>query len=125
MTLVEGKSVGSEFHIFYRLRGLDGQGAELDILRRWDLRGWGGKIHPAGCGGEMVLSAGPVCARPRLPALIPLAPEPRQGGEHRVIPFDDRSYPDWQAIVLPMSVDRTAPGTRPVWEPLSAHLENP
>jgi hypothetical protein len=93
VTLVEDKSVGSGFHIFYRFRGLGGQGAELDILRHWDLRGWGGKIHPAGSGGEMVLSPGPVCARPRLPALIPLAPEPRHGGGDRAIGFDDRSCP--------------------------------
>ena len=107
MTFDEDKNRRSGFHNFKRLRGLGGQGAEFGILRRWDLRGWGGKIHPAGSGGEMFLSSGLVCARPRLPALIPLAPEPRHGGEHRVIPFDERTYPDWQAIVLPMSVDRT------------------
>ena len=81
--------------------------AELDILRRWELRGWGGKMPPAGSDGEKVLSSGPACARPRLPALIPLAPEPRHGGGHRIIGIHDRSYPESQAIVLPMSVDRT------------------
>ena len=85
MTLVADKCLGSEFHNFQRLRGLGGQGAELEILRRWELRRWGGKIPPAGSGGEKVLSSGPVCARPRLPALIPLAPEPRHGGGHRMI----------------------------------------
>ena len=64
-------------------------------------------MHPAGSNGKMVLSSGPDCARPRLSALIPLAPEPRHGGGHQGIGFDDRSYPDSQAIVLPMFVDRT------------------
>jgi len=50
----------------------------------------------------------PAEAVPRSAGLSPLAPEPRHGGEHRVIPFDDRSYPDWKAIVLPLSVDRAA-----------------
>jgi hypothetical protein len=52
----------------------------------------------------------PVCARPRLSALIPLAPEPRHSGGHRARGFDDRSYPDSQAIVLSMFVDRTMKG---------------
>ena len=64
-------------------------------------------MHPAGSNGKMVLSSGPVCARPRLPALIPLTPEPGHSGGHRVIGFDDRSYPEQQAIGLPMFVDRT------------------
>ena len=113
MTLVGDKSLGSEFHNFQRLRGLGGQGAELDILRRCDLRGWGGKMHPAGSGGEMDLSSGPVCARPRLPALIPLTPEPRHGGGHRAIGFDDRSCRGEEAIVLPMFVDRTKKAEKP------------
>jgi tetratricopeptide (TPR) repeat protein len=33
------------------VRGLGGRGAALDILRRWNLRGWGGKRHPASFGG--------------------------------------------------------------------------
>jgi hypothetical protein len=37
-------------------------------------------MHPAGSDGKMVLSSGPVCARPRLSALIPPAPKPRLGG---------------------------------------------
>jgi hypothetical protein len=49
--------------------------------RRYFLRRWGGKMHPAGSDGKMVLSSGAVFARPRLPALIPLAPEPRHGGD--------------------------------------------
>ena len=93
MTLVGEKGLGSGFHNFQRFRGLGGQGAELDILRRWELRRWGGKIPPAGSGGEKVLSYGPVYTRPRLPALIPLAPEPRHGGGDRAIGFDDRSCP--------------------------------
>jgi hypothetical protein len=107
VTLVGDKSLGRGFHNFQRIRGLGGQGAELDILRHWDLRGWGGKMHPAGSGGKMVLSSGPVFARPRLSALIPLTPEPRHGGGHRAIGFDDRSCPDSQVIGLPMFVDRT------------------
>ena len=71
------------FHNFRRLRGLGGQGDKLGILRRWDLRGWGGKMRPAGSEGEMVLSSCPVSSRPRLSALIPLAPEPRHGCGHR------------------------------------------
>jgi hypothetical protein len=89
VTLGTDKCLGSGFHNFQRLRGLGSQGAELDILRRWDLRGWGGKMHPAGSGGKKVLSSDPVCPLPRLPVLIPLAPEPRHGGGHREIRFDD------------------------------------
>ena len=37
-------------------------------------------MRPAGSDGMMVLSSGPFSSRPRLPALIPLAPEPRHGG---------------------------------------------
>jgi len=37
-------------------------------------------MHPAGSAGKMVLSSGAVFARPRLPALTPLDPEPRYGG---------------------------------------------
>jgi hypothetical protein len=110
VTLVGDESLGRGFHYFQRFRGPGDQGAELDIPRRWDLRGWGGKMHPADSGGQMVLSSGPVCARPRLPALIALIPEPRPGGGHRAKGFDDGSYPDSQAIVLPMFVDRTKPG---------------
>ena len=106
VTLVVDKSLRRGFHNFQRLTGLGGQGAELDILRRWNLRGWGGKMHPVGSDGKMVLSSGPVCSRPRLPALIPPAPEPRHGGGGWVIGFDGRSYPDSRAIVLPMFVDR-------------------
>ena len=69
-------------------------------------------MPPAGSDGEKVLSSGPSCARQRLPALIPLAPEPRHGGGHRIIGIHDRSHPEWQAIVLPMSVDRTLQGAR-------------
>ncbi len=47
-------------HNFERFRGLGGQGAELDILRRWDLRGRGGKIRPAGTDGKRVSSSSPV-----------------------------------------------------------------
>jgi hypothetical protein len=64
-------------------------------------------MRPAGSDGKKELSSGPVYSRPRLPALIPLTPEPRHGGGHRVIGFDDRSCPDTQATVLPMFVDRT------------------
>ena len=74
------------FHILQRVRGLGGQGAELGILRRWDLRGQGGKMRPAGCHGKKVLKSGQICARPRLPALTTLAPEPRHGGLHRTKP---------------------------------------
>jgi hypothetical protein len=95
------------FHNFQPFRGLGAQGAELDSLRRWDLRGWGGKVHPALSDGKKILSSGPVCARPRLPALIALAPEPPHGARHRVTGFDDRSYADSQAIVLSMFVERT------------------
>jgi hypothetical protein len=73
-------SLGSLFHHGQRLRGLGGQGAELGILRRCDLRRWGGQMHPAGLDGKRLLSSGPVCARPRLPALTTLAPEPRHRG---------------------------------------------
>jgi hypothetical protein len=107
VTLVGDKSLGRGFHNFQRFRGLGDQGAELDILRRWDLRGWSGKMHPAVSGGKKVLFSGAVCARPRLPALIPLIPEPRHGGGHEAKGFDDRSYRDSQAIVLPIFVDRT------------------
>jgi len=107
VTLVGDKNLGRGFHNFQRFRGLGGQGAELGILRHWDLRGWGGKMHPAGSDGEIVLSFCPVYTRPRLPALIPLAPEPRHGGGHRAIGFDDPSCADSQAMVLPMFVDRT------------------
>jgi hypothetical protein len=107
VTLVGDKSLGMGLHNFQRFRGLGGQGAELDILRHWDLRGWGGKMHPAGYDGKMILSSRPVSSRPRLPALIPLTPEPRHGGGGWVIGFDGRSYPDPRAIVLPMFVDRT------------------
>ena len=55
-----GKCFGSGFHNFQRFRGLGGQGAELDIPRRWDLRGSGGKKRPAGSHGKKVLSSGPV-----------------------------------------------------------------
>ena len=92
---------GSRFHNFQRLRGLGGQGAELDILRHWDLRGWGGKMRPAGSGGKMVLSSGPVCSRPRLPALIPLAPEPRHGGGHRTTRIHDPPYPGSEQSCCP------------------------
>jgi hypothetical protein len=64
-------------------------------------------MHPAVSDGKKVLFSGPVCARPRLPALIPLIPEPRHGGGHRAIGFYHRSYPNYEAIVLPMFVDRT------------------
>jgi hypothetical protein len=37
-------------------------------------------MHPAGSDGKKVLSFGPVSARPGLPALTTLAPEPRHGG---------------------------------------------
>jgi hypothetical protein len=37
-------------------------------------------MHPAGSDGKMVLSSGAVYARPRLPALTTLDPEPRYGG---------------------------------------------
>ena len=40
-------------------------------------------MHPAGSDGEKVLSFGAVSARPRLPALTTLAPEPRHGGGRR------------------------------------------
>ena len=59
-------SLGSGIHNFQRIRGLGDQGAELDILRRWFLRRWGGKMHPAGSDGKMVLSSGPVFAQPGL-----------------------------------------------------------
>jgi hypothetical protein len=48
--------------------------------RRYSLRRGGGKMHPAGSDGKMVLSSGAVSARPRLPALIAPDPEPRYGG---------------------------------------------
>ena len=67
--------LGSGVHDFQRLTGLGGQGAELGILRQRILRGWGGKMRPAGSDGETVLSSGPGFARPRLSALIPLAPD--------------------------------------------------
>jgi hypothetical protein len=54
VTLVGDKSLGRGFHNFQRFRGLGDQGAELDILRHWDLRRRGGKMHPAVSGGEMV-----------------------------------------------------------------------
>jgi hypothetical protein len=40
-------------------------------------------MHPAGSDGKKVLSFGPVSARPRLPALTTLAPEPHPGGGRR------------------------------------------
>ncbi len=86
---------GSRFHNSQWLRGLGGQGAELGILRRWFHRRWGGKMHPARFGGKVLLSSWPVCARPRLPALTALAPEPRHGGGHRCKDIMDqpRDYP--------------------------------
>jgi hypothetical protein len=101
-------------HNFQPFRGLGTQGAELDSLRRWNLRGSGGKMHAAVSDGKKILSSGAVCARPRLPALIALAPEPRHSGRHRVTGFDDRSYAESQAIVLPMFVDRTKRLREPV-----------
>jgi hypothetical protein len=76
-------SLGSWFHNFERLTGLGGQGAELGILRHWDLRKWGGMMRPAGFDGKTVFIYYPVCARPRLPALTTLAPEPRHRDGHR------------------------------------------
>jgi hypothetical protein len=80
-------------------RGSEASGASpalsgIDILRRWDLRRWGGKMRPACFDGKMLLSSWPVCARPRLSALTPLAPEPHHGGGERakalwVIPAAD------------------------------------
>ena len=75
--------LGSGVHNFQRLRGLGGQSAELGILRRCFLRGWGGKMRPAGSDGETVLSSCSVSSRPRLPALTTLVPEPRHCGIHR------------------------------------------
>ena len=57
MTLVGDKSLASTFHNFERFRGLGGQGAELGMLRRCDLRGWDMKMHPAVSDGEMVLAS--------------------------------------------------------------------
>ena len=89
-----------------RLRDLGGQGAELDILRHWDLRGLGGKMHPAGSDGKKGFSSGPVCARPRLPALIPLTPEPGHGGGHRAIGI----------LVICMVLIEILPGSGLLWE---------
>ena len=62
--------------------GSEGPGARvLSLTRRWDLLRRGEKRHPAGSDGEKVLSSDPTIARPRLPALIPLAPEPHHGVE--------------------------------------------
>ena len=76
-------SRGSGFQNFQRVSGLGDQGAELGILRRWDLRRWAGKMRPTGFGGKMLFPSWPVCSRPRLPALTTLVPEPRRGGERR------------------------------------------
>ena len=99
VTLVGDKSLGRRFHNFQQFRGLGGQGAERDIPRHWDLRRWGGKISPAVSDGEKVISSGPVCARPGLPAFIPLAPEPTS-----------RWWGMGEPIVLPMFVARTKAG---------------
>jgi len=78
------------FHNCQRLRGLGGEGAELGILRRWDLRRWGGKMHPAGSEGEMVLSSLPGF----LPAEAAGAHPPGPRAPSRLWP-SNKSIMDW------------------------------
>ena len=91
--------------------------AELGILRRWDLRGWGGKMHPAGSDGKTVLSSGLICARPRLPGAHPPGPRAPSRWVKKQKHFGSaRAYPQ---RVSPMSVYRTFNCARPSFSGLS------